>query len=82
MFTQERKTFNEKFIRLDSNKLCELISAADSLKLRPLVDLTASALARMIEGKTAEQIRETFHIVDDLTEVFMLNYWFYSHKER
>ncbi|GJW89595.1 SKP1-like protein 21 isoform X1 [Tanacetum coccineum] len=65
---KERKTFDEKFIRLDSNKLCELISAADSLKLRPLVDLTASALARMIEGKTAEQIRETFHIVDDLTE--------------
>nr|GFA78800.1 SKP1-like protein 21 isoform X1 [Tanacetum cinerariifolium] len=65
---EERKTFDEKFIRLDSNKLCELISAADSLKLRPLVDLTASALARMIEGKTAEQIRETFHIVDDLTE--------------
>ena len=74
MFSQEQKTFDEKFIRLDSNKLCELISAADSLKLRPLVDLTASALARMIEGKTAEQIHETFHIVDDLTEVFMLNY--------
>ncbi|GJT89245.1 reverse transcriptase domain-containing protein [Tanacetum coccineum] len=42
----EWKPFDEKFIRLDSNKLCELISAADSLlKLRPLVDLTASLRA-------------------------------------
>lgn len=66
---QERKTFDEKFIRLDTKKLCELTSAADSLQLRPLVDLTSRALARMIEGKTPEEIRETFHLPDDLTEV-------------
>lgn len=68
---QERKTFDEKFIRLDANQLCDLASAADSLRLSPLVDLTSRALARMIQGKTAEQIRETFHIADDLTEVYM-----------
>ncbi|KAJ0466227.1 putative SKP1/BTB/POZ domain superfamily, SKP1 component, dimerization [Helianthus annuus] len=68
MFLQERKTFDEKFIRLDANKLCDLVSAADSLQLRPLVDLTSCAIARMISGKTAEEIRETFHIADDLTE--------------
>ncbi|MFS8013612.1 putative S-phase kinase-associated protein [Helianthus anomalus] len=65
---KERKTFDEKFIRLDANKLCDLVSAADSLQLRPLVDLTSCAIARMISGKTAEEIRETFHIADDLTE--------------
>ncbi|KAA8539933.1 hypothetical protein F0562_026625 [Nyssa sinensis] len=65
---KERKTFDEKFIRLDTKKLCELTSAADSLQLRPLVDLTSRALARMIEGKTPEEIRETFHLPDDLTE--------------
>lgn len=69
---QERKTFDEKFIRLDTKKLCELTSAADSLQLRPLVDLTSRALARMIEGKTPEEIRETFHLPDDLTEVLIL----------
>lgn len=69
---QERKIFDEKFIRLDTKKLCELTSAADSLQLRPLVDLTSRALARMIEGKTPEEIRETFHLPDDLTEVFLL----------
>lgn len=55
---------------MDTNRLCELTSAADSLQLKPLVDLTSRALARMIEGKTPEEIRETFHIPDDLTEVF------------
>ncbi|GKB98050.1 SKP1-like protein 21 isoform X2 [Tanacetum coccineum] len=64
----ERKSFDEKFIRMDTNRLCELTSAADSLQLKPLVDLTSRALARMIEGKTPEEIRETFHIPDDLTE--------------
>ncbi|CDP05173.1 unnamed protein product [Coffea canephora] len=65
---KERKTFDEKFIKLDAKKLCELTSAADSLQLRPLVDLTSRALARMIEGKTPEEIRETFNLPDDLTE--------------
>ncbi|XP_024961067.1 SKP1-like protein 21 isoform X3 [Cynara cardunculus var. scolymus] len=65
---KERKTFDEKFIRLDTKKLCELTSGADSLQLRPLVDLTSRALARMIEGKTPEEIRDTFHLPDDLTE--------------
>ncbi|XAR63050.1 hypothetical protein NMG60_11022852 [Bertholletia excelsa] len=65
---KERKTFDEKFIRMDTKRLCELTSAADSLQLKPLVDLTSRALARMIEGKTPEEIRETFHLPDDLTE--------------
>lgn len=72
MFTQERKSFDEKFIRIETKRLCELTSAADSLQLKPLVDLTSRALARMIEGKTPEEIRETFHLPDDLTEVFCL----------
>uniref|UniRef100_A0A2N9IHB4 SKP1 component dimerisation domain-containing protein n=1 Tax=Fagus sylvatica TaxID=28930 RepID=A0A2N9IHB4_FAGSY len=65
---KERKTYDEKFIRMDTKRLCELTSAADSLQLKPLVDLTSRALARIIEGKTPEEIRETFHLPDDLTE--------------
>ncbi|XP_027358463.1 SKP1-like protein 21 isoform X2 [Abrus precatorius] len=65
---EEHKTFDEQFIRMDTKKLCELTSAADSLQLKPLVDLTSRALARIIEGKTPEEIRETFHLPDDLTE--------------
>lgn len=32
------------------------------------MDLTSRALARMIEGKTPEEIRATFKLPDDLTE--------------
>ena len=67
----ERKFFDEKFVRLYTNKLCELASAAESLQLRPLVDLTSRALARMIEGRTPEEVREIFNIPDDLTEVLL-----------
>lgn len=71
-FVQERKAFDEKFVKTDTKRLCELASAADGLQLKSLVDLTSRALARMIEGKTPEEIRETFHLPDDLTEVFVL----------
>lgn len=66
--TKELKSFDEKFIRMDTKRLCELTSAADSLQLKPVVDLTSRALARIIEGKTPEEIREIFHLPDDLTE--------------
>ena len=66
---QERKQFDERFIRLETRMLCELTSAADSLDLKTIVDLTSRALARMIEGKSPEEIRETFQLPDDLTEV-------------
>ena len=69
---QERKLFDERFIRLDTRRLCELTSAADALGMKSLVDLTSRALARMIEGKTPEEIRETFHLPDDLTGMLRL----------
>ncbi|KAL8114156.1 hypothetical protein AgCh_021140 [Apium graveolens] len=65
---KERRAFDEKFSRMDTKRLCELTSAADSLNFKALVDLTSRALARMIEGKTPDEIRETFHLPDDLTE--------------
>lgn len=54
---------------MDTKRLCELTSAADSLKLKPLLNLTSRALARIIEGRSPEEIREIFHLPDDLTEV-------------
>ncbi|KAK9809569.1 hypothetical protein WJX73_002808 [Symbiochloris irregularis] len=65
---KERKAFDERYIRIDTKRLCELTSAADALDMKPLVDLASRALARLIEGKTPEQIRATFHLPDDLTE--------------
>ncbi|KAL8477565.1 hypothetical protein ACS0TY_029746 [Phlomoides rotata] len=65
---KERKSFDEKFVRLGTKRLCELTSAVDSLQLKPLVDLTSHALARVIEGKSPKEIQEIFHLPDDLTE--------------
>ena len=53
---QERKAFDERYIRMDTRRLCELTSAADALDMKPLVDLASRALARLIEGKTPEQV--------------------------
>jgi len=66
---KERKSFDEKFVRIDTEKLCKLASAALGLQLRPLVDLTCGALARIIGGKTPDEVRDIFHLPDDLTEV-------------
>ena len=41
---------------MDTRRLCELTSAADALDMKPLVDLASRALARLIEGKTPEQV--------------------------
>lgn len=65
---KERKLYDEKYIRMDACQLCQLTSAADALDLRPLVDLASRALARLISGKTPEEIRTTFNLPDDLTE--------------
>ncbi len=45
---KEHKVFDERFVRLDTRRLCELTSAADSMDMKPLGDLTSRALARMI----------------------------------
>ncbi|KAI3829241.1 hypothetical protein L1987_03359 [Smallanthus sonchifolius] len=64
------KLFNEKFIRTNKQRLCELNVAADSLQLTPLVELTDTALLRFIEGSTTEEIHQAFELPDDLTEEY------------
>ncbi|KAI3937398.1 hypothetical protein MKW92_051014 [Papaver armeniacum] len=65
---KEHKSFDDKFIRIDTDKLCDLASAAYSLQLNSLIDLTCGALARVIEDKSPEEVREIFQMPDDLTE--------------
>jgi hypothetical protein len=36
--------------------------------MRPVVDLASRQLARMIEGKSPDEIRAAFNLPDDLTE--------------
>jgi flagellar biosynthesis GTPase FlhF len=65
---KERKNFNKAFMRIETARLCELASASHYLDLQSLIDLTCRALAKHIQGKNPEEIRETFNLPDDLTE--------------
>ena len=56
-----------KFVEVQQETLFELILAADYMGIKPLLDLTCATVASMVKGKTAEEIRKTFNIVNDFT---------------
>lgn len=68
MSTAELTARDNQFVRVSPRQLCELATAAYYLDIRNLVDLTCRAIADIISGKTAEQIRTTFHIENDLVQ--------------
>ncbi|XP_058225494.1 SKP1-like protein 1A [Rhododendron vialii] len=61
------KTFDAKFIDVDQGLLFDLILAANYLDIKSLLDLTCQTVADMIKGKTPEEVRRIFNIVNDFT---------------
>jgi len=55
------------FVNVQQETLFELILAANYMDIKPLLDLTCATVASMIKGKTPEEIRKTFNIVNDFT---------------
>ena len=55
------------YVDVDQELLFELILAANYMDIKPLLDLTCATVASMIKGKTPEEIRKTFNIVNDFT---------------
>ncbi|KAG5188167.1 Skp1 family, dimerization domain-containing protein [Tribonema minus] len=55
------------FVQVEQELLFELILAANYMDIKPLLDLTCATVASMIKGKTPEEIRKTFNIVNDFT---------------
>jgi S-phase kinase-associated protein 1 len=55
------------FVQVEQETLFELILAANYMHIQPLLDLTCATVASMIKGKTPEEIRKTFNIVNDFT---------------
>ena len=55
------------FVAIEQEMLFELILAANYMNIKSLLDLTCAKVASMIKGKTAEEIRKTFNIVNDFT---------------
>jgi S-phase kinase-associated protein 1 len=55
------------FVSVEQEVLFDLIRVADEMDIKPLTDLTCATVASMIKGKTPEEIRTTFSIVNDFT---------------
>lgn len=55
------------YVSVEQDVLFELILAANFMDIKPLLDLTCASVASMIKGKTPEEIRKTFNIVNDFT---------------
>ena len=55
------------FVNVEQDVLFELILAANYMDIKPLLDLTCATVASLIKGKTPEEIRRTFNIVNDFT---------------
>lgn len=56
-----------EFVNVEQVLLFELILAANYMDIKPLLDLTCATVASMIKGKTPEEIRRTFNIVNDFS---------------
>ncbi|XP_019156820.1 PREDICTED: SKP1-like protein 1B [Ipomoea nil] len=59
--------FDVEFRKVDQATLCDLILAANYLRIPDLLTLTCQALADSIKDKTPEEIREAFNIKNDFT---------------
>jgi len=57
-----------EFVNVDQEILFEIIQAANFMDIPTLLDLTCATIASMVKGKTPEEIREHFKIVNDFTE--------------
>jgi S-phase kinase-associated protein 1 len=56
------------YLDVDQDFLYDIIIAANFLDIKDLLDLTCAKVASMIKGRTAEEIRKIFGIVNDFTE--------------
>ncbi|VAH53405.1 unnamed protein product [Triticum turgidum subsp. durum] len=65
--TEDMKSWDAEFIKVDQATLFDLILAANYLDIKGLLDLTCQTVADMIKGKTPEEIRKTFNIKNDFT---------------
>ncbi|CAL5072228.1 unnamed protein product [Urochloa decumbens] len=66
-FLEELEEFDDAFLEVDRATLFDLILAANYLDIKGLLNLTCQKVADSVKGKTPEQIREMYNIVNDLT---------------
>jgi S-phase kinase-associated protein 1 len=59
--------WDAKYTDQPQDIIFELILASNYMDIKSLLDLTCAKVASMIKGKTPEEIRRTFNIVNDFT---------------
>ena len=59
--------WDANFIDIEHERLFELIVAANYMDIKSLLDLGCAKVATLIKGKSPEDIRRTFNIVNDFT---------------
>eukprot|EP00980_Cylindrotheca_fusiformis_P017943 scaffold5703_cov132-Cylindrotheca_fusiformis.AAC.2 len=55
------------FVQVEQNLLFELVTAANFMDIKPLLDLTCLAVAVLIKGKQAGELRAMFNISNEFT---------------
>lgn len=59
--------WDKNFLSVDQEMLYQIILTANYLNIRPLLDSGCKLVAELIKGKTAEELRTLFNIVNDFT---------------
>ncbi|AES87713.1 putative S-phase kinase-associated protein [Medicago truncatula] len=63
--SDELRKWDAEFVQVDQDTLFNLISAANYLNIKSLLDLTCMTAADNIKDKTPEEIRKIFNIKND-----------------
>jgi len=61
------QTWYADFVRIDQTLLFELVTAANFMDIKPLLDLTCLAVSVSIKGKSASELRTIFNISNEFT---------------
>lgn len=59
--------WDRTFLKVDQEMLYEIISAANYLNVKPLMDAGCKVVAEMIKGKSPEELRRLFNIINDFS---------------
>ena len=79
--------WEKKYIDMPVDEMFPLLITGNFLEIKGLINLMVKAVALQIQGKTVEQIRETFHIADpcwtpeELQKLKEENAWAYETKK-
>lgn len=66
--TNENSLWKKDYFNISTSELYHLTMGANFLDISELLDDATAAVAETFKGKTPEQIRESWHIPDDLSE--------------